>query len=58
MLRITAFADRLLEDLDPLDWSNSLKLMQRNWIGRSEGADVYFTASSPIMSLPVTAAAR
>jgi leucyl-tRNA synthetase len=47
MLRITAFADRLLEDLDPLDWSDSLKLMQRNWIGRSEGADVYFTAQTP-----------
>ncbi|MGH2598215.1 MAG: class I tRNA ligase family protein, partial [Dehalococcoidia bacterium] len=44
MLRITALADRLLADLDPLDWSDSLKLMQRNWIGRSEGADVYFTA--------------
>ncbi|MGH3938736.1 MAG: leucine--tRNA ligase [Pseudonocardiaceae bacterium] len=47
MLRITAFADRLLADLDPLDWSESLKLMQRNWIGRSEGADVYFTARTP-----------
>ena len=47
MLRITAFADRLLRDLEPLDWSDSLKLMQRNWIGRSEGADVYFTARTP-----------
>lgn len=36
MLRITAYADRLLEDLDDLDWSESIKDMQRNWIGRSE----------------------
>jgi leucyl-tRNA synthetase len=36
MLRITAYADRLLEDLDDLDWSDSIKDMQRNWIGRSE----------------------
>lgn len=42
MLRITAYADRLLEDLDGLDWSESLKIMQRNWIGRSEGAEVVF----------------
>ncbi|MCX8109601.1 MAG: leucine--tRNA ligase, partial [Verrucomicrobiae bacterium] len=42
MLRITAYADRLLEDLEHLDWSESLKEMQRNWIGRSEGAEVDF----------------
>ncbi len=42
MLRITAYADRLLEDLELLDWSSSLKEMQRNWIGRSEGAEVIF----------------
>lgn len=42
MLRITAYAERLLQDLDIIDWSESLKEMQRNWIGRSEGAEVVF----------------
>jgi leucyl-tRNA synthetase len=42
MLRITAYADRLLADLDLLDWNESIKLMQRNWIGRSTGASVDF----------------
>ncbi|MCQ3806996.1 MAG: leucine--tRNA ligase [Acidimicrobiaceae bacterium] len=42
MLRITAYADRLLEDLDLLDWSDSIKTMQRNWIGRSQGAYIDF----------------
>jgi leucyl-tRNA synthetase len=42
MLRITKYADRLARDLDDLDWPESIKLMQRNWIGRSEGADVDF----------------
>ncbi len=42
MLRITAYAERLLTDLDAIDWSDSLKEMQRNWIGRSEGAYVRF----------------
>lgn len=43
MLRITAFAERLLEGLDALDWPESIKLLQKNWIGRSEGAFVDFT---------------
>jgi len=42
MLRITAYAERLLADLDTIEWSDSLKEMQRNWIGRSEGAEVDF----------------
>lgn len=42
MLRITAYAERLLQDLDMIEWSESLKEMQRNWIGRSEGAEVVF----------------
>jgi len=42
MLRITAYADRLLEDLDDLDWPESIKEMQRHWIGRSEGAEIDF----------------
>ncbi|WP_163047604.1 hypothetical protein, partial [Acinetobacter nosocomialis] len=36
MMRITAYADRLIDDLDLLDWTDSIKAMQRNWIGRSE----------------------
>ncbi|HEX4247207.1 MAG TPA: leucine--tRNA ligase [Pseudonocardia sp.] len=42
MMRITAYADRLAEDLDRLEWPDSVKSMQRNWIGRSEGAGVRF----------------
>jgi leucyl-tRNA synthetase len=42
VLRITAFAERLLDDLNTIEWSDSLKEMQRNWIGRSEGAEVDF----------------
>jgi leucyl-tRNA synthetase len=42
MLRITVYAERLLQDLETIDWSDSLKEMQRNWIGRSEGAEVTF----------------
>ncbi|WP_434741017.1 leucine--tRNA ligase [Micromonospora sp. SH-82] len=42
MMRITAYADRLLTDLDVLDWPEPIKLMQRNWIGRSQGAHISF----------------
>ncbi len=42
LLRITAYAQRLLDGLDTLNWTDSLKEMQRNWIGRSEGAQVFF----------------
>jgi len=42
MLRITAYADRLVEDLDRVDWPRAIRDMQRNWIGRSEGAEVDF----------------
>ena len=42
MLRITAYADRLIDDLNDVDWPENIKDMQRNWIGRSEGAEVTF----------------
>ena len=44
-LRITAYAERLLNDLDQLEWSDALKAMQRNWIGKSEGAQMFFELS-------------
>jgi leucyl-tRNA synthetase len=53
MLRITAYAEKLLADLDTIDWTDSLKEMQRNWIGRSEGAEVDFEVEkSPIPGSP------
>ena len=47
VLRITAYADRLIDDLDVLDWSDAIKTMQRNWIGKSHGADVDFRPRLP-----------
>ncbi|MEO3759725.1 leucine--tRNA ligase [Mycobacterium sp. B14F4] len=47
MMRITAYSDRLLDDLELLDWPEKVKTMQRNWIGRSTGATVLFRAGSP-----------
>jgi leucyl-tRNA synthetase len=46
MMRITAYADRLLDDLELLDWSDAIKTMQRNWIGRSTGASVAFASAA------------
>ena len=46
MMRITAYADRLIDDLELLDWPDSIKTMQRNWIGRSEGAYVDFPSEA------------
>ncbi|MET7946750.1 leucine--tRNA ligase [Micromonospora sp. NPDC005324] len=49
MMRITAYGDRLIEDLDSLDWPEPIKLMQRNWIGRSTGAHIDFpTTAAPV----------
>lgn len=45
-LRVSAYAERLLESLDHLDWSDSLKEMQRNWIGRSDGAELEFAVNN------------
>ncbi len=42
VLKITAYADRMLQDLDTLDWPEHIKEAQRNWIGRSEGAEIDF----------------
>jgi leucyl-tRNA synthetase len=50
MMRITTYADRLIDDLDLLDWTDAIKAMQRNWIGRSEGAMVHFDSpAGPII---------
>ena len=48
MLRITAYAERLLKELDRLDWPEGIKLLQRNWIGRSEGAEIDFAVAGGV----------
>ena len=53
MLRITAYADRLLEDLDTVDWPEGIKAMQRDWIGRSLGAEVDFPVVGHDVAIPV-----
>jgi leucyl-tRNA synthetase len=54
MLRITAYADRLIDDLDQLDWSDAVKSQQRNWIGRSTGAAVRFRAGESAIEVFTT----
>jgi leucyl-tRNA synthetase len=54
MMRITAYAERLLADLDRLDWSDSVKQMQRNWIGRSTGARIRFAAGDETIEVFTT----
>ena len=56
MLRITAYADRLANELDDLGWPESIKALQRNWIGRSVGAEVDFALASDSVSGPALAA--
>ncbi len=54
MLRITDYAERLIDELEPLDWPESIKLLQRNWIGRSEGAEVDFTLGGQTITVYTT----
>lgn len=54
MMRITAYADRLLDDLELLDWPEKVKSMQRNWIGRSRGAEVDFKAQGHTLTVFTT----
>lgn len=52
VLKITDYAEKLLNDLDTLDWPEKVKLMQKNWIGKSEGVQIFFTSSNGV-DLPV-----
>src|SRR5947207_1412775 len=58
LLRITAYAERLMKDLDLLDWPESLKEMQRNWIGKSVGAEVDFDVAPPERPFDVNTVSR
>ncbi len=53
MLRITAYADRLIDELDLVDWPESVRIMQRNWIGRSEGAHIVFEVEGHVSPIRV-----
>ena len=53
-LRVSAYAGRLLEDLEDLDWTDSLKDMQRNWIGKSQGAEMIFKVSNGVQEYDMT----
>ena len=53
LLRVTAYAQRMLDGLDKLEWSDSLKEIQRNWIGRSEGAQVFFDIEGSAKKLEI-----
>ncbi len=54
MLRITKYSQRLIDELDTLDWPEGIKLLQKNWIGRSEGAEVNFTISEQTITVFTT----
>lgn len=54
MLRITAYAERLIDELEPLDWPESIKLLQRNWIGKSTGAEVNFDCNGKTITVYTT----
>jgi len=53
MLRITKYADRLIDELEPLDWPESIKMLQRNWIGKSEGAELTFQIQGSDQSVEI-----